>query len=142
MLRRSLVVVVAAVTAILLLASAVGAAVRPFNAAQIVAGGCSTFDADSVLVGGGSLFGYATCQNNSIRFFSRQPNGTVNPSQDSGFSGRVMAVTADSTASYVLFSASGRYYRHWCGHTVWKYSGRDVEVAHRRSKWDRANHAL
>jgi hypothetical protein len=107
MLRRSLVVVVAAVTVILLAASAVEAAVRPFNAAQTVAGGCSSYDGDSVLTGGGSLFGYATCQNDSIRFFSRQPNGTVNPSQDSGFSGRVMAVAVDNAASYVLFSTSG-----------------------------------
>jgi hypothetical protein len=107
MLRRSVLVVLAAIAAVLLSASAVGAAVRPFNPPQTVAGGCASFDADSVMSSGGTLFGYATCQNNTIRFFSRNPDGTVNPSQTTGFSGRVLGAAFDSTASYVLFTTSG-----------------------------------
>jgi hypothetical protein len=97
----------AAVMAVLLSASSVGAAVRPFNPPQTVVGGCTSRFGDSVLSTGGTLFGYATCQDNSIRFFSRQPNGTVNPSAPTGFSGRVIGVALDSTASYVLFVTSG-----------------------------------
>jgi hypothetical protein len=107
MLRRPVLVVSAAVAAVLLSASAVGAAIRPFNPPQTVAGGCASFDADSVMSSGGTLFGYATCQNNTIRFFSRNPDGTVNPSATTGFSGRVLGAAFDSTASYVLFTTSG-----------------------------------
>jgi hypothetical protein len=59
-----------------------------------------------VVTGSGALVGFATCPSPSgvpIRFFSRNPNGTVNPSQASGFFGNVMAVTSDATATYVLY---------------------------------------
>jgi hypothetical protein len=106
MFRRSLLVVAAAATAVMLSTSAVGAAVRPFNPPQTVIGGCTASSGDSAMGSGGSLFGFAQCQRSAIRFFSRNPNGTVNPSQATGFSGRVLGVTFDNTAAYVLFATS------------------------------------
>jgi hypothetical protein len=109
MLRRSVLVAVVAFTAVLFsTVTPVGAAVRPFGPPQTVAGGCSTasFSADSVVTSSGALVGYATCPSPSgvpIRFFSRNPDGTVNRSQATGFFGRVMAVTYDTTATYVLY---------------------------------------
>jgi len=110
MLRRSVLVAVVAFTAVLFsTATPVGAAVRPFNPPQTVVGGCSGgFNlADSVVTSSGALVGFATCPSPSglpIRFFSRNPDGTVNPSQATGFFGSVMAVTYDTTATYVLYS--------------------------------------
>jgi hypothetical protein len=106
MTRRS-VLVVSAVAAVLLSASTVGAAIRPFNPPQTVVGGCASDSGDSVMTASGTLFGYARCQNNVIRFFSRNPDGTVNPSEATGFTGRVLGVAYDSTASYVLFTTAG-----------------------------------
>ena len=106
MFRRSFFVVAAAVAAMMLASTAVGAAVRPFNAPQTVVGGCTANSGDSVMSSGGSLVGYAECQGSLIRFFSRNPNGSVNPSQATGFSGRVLGVAFDSTSSYVLFATS------------------------------------
>jgi hypothetical protein len=103
MLRRSTLVVVAAVTVVLLSASAVSAAVRPFNPAQTVVGGCTATTGDSVMSVSGKLWGFAECQGSLIRFFSRNADGTVNPSEATGFSGRVLGVAFDTTAAYVLF---------------------------------------
>jgi len=107
MLRRSVLVAVVAFTAVLFsTATPVGAAVRPFNPPQTVVGGCGSFTADSVVTSSGALVGFATCPGPSglpIRFFSRNANGTVNPSQATGFFGSVLAVTYDTTATYVLY---------------------------------------
>jgi hypothetical protein len=107
MLRRSVFVAVVAFTAVLFsTATPVAAAVRPFSPPQTVAGGCGTFSADSVVTSSGALVGFATCPGPSglpIRFFSRNPDGSVNRSQATGFFGTVMAVTYDTTATYVLY---------------------------------------
>ncbi|HLM28617.1 MAG TPA: hypothetical protein VK360_01745 [Acidimicrobiales bacterium] len=107
MLRRSVLVAVVAFTAVLFsTATPVGAAVRPFNPPQTVVGGCGSFTADSVVTSSGALVGFATCPGPSglpIRFFSRNANGTVNPSQATGFFGSVLGVTYDTTATYVLY---------------------------------------
>jgi len=115
MLRRSVLVAVVAFTAVLFsTVTPVGAAVRPFNPPQTVVGGCSVDFADfadSVVTSSGALVGFATCSSASgvpIRFFSRNPDGSVNPSQATGFSGHVMAVTYDTTATYVLYHAPGQ----------------------------------
>jgi hypothetical protein len=109
MIRRSLVGVVVTVAAVIMASSPAVAAVRPFNAEQTLAGGCAAFDGDAVMTTDGAVRGFATCPSpsgESIRFFSRNPDGTVNPSQTSGFFGRVLGVTYDSTATYVLFQSA------------------------------------
>jgi hypothetical protein len=104
MFRRSAVVAVAAAAVILLSAGAASATVRPFGPPRTVAGGCDAYDGDSVLSPGGSLTGFGTCGGGGIRFFSANPDGTVNPSQVTGAHGQVLGVAADETASYVLFA--------------------------------------
>jgi len=98
--------VAVAFTAILLSTTPAGAAVRPFAPPQTVVGGCSADSADSVVTSSGALVGFAACASSSglpIRFFSRNPNGSVNPSVNTGFAGHVLGVTYDATATYVLF---------------------------------------
>jgi hypothetical protein len=105
MLRRS-VLVAGAVLTTMLLATAASAAVRPFAPAQTVVGGCNAQAADAVATSSGGVVGFATCQTPSaqqIRFFSRNANGTVNPSVPTGFAGQVMGVASDATATYVLY---------------------------------------
>ena len=107
MLRRSLFVVVAAVVAVMAVTTsttAVGAAVRPFNAAQTVAGGCTADSGDSVMSSGGSLFGYAECQGSLIRFFSRQPQRDGQPQPGHGLLRPGAGRGGRLTASYVLFA--------------------------------------
>lgn len=112
MFRRSRLVVGAVVAALATLTMATapsGAAVRPFNPPQTVVGSCNAVWADAVVTTGGSLLGFATCPNSgdSIRFFSRTPAGVVNSSQGTGFApGRVLGVSYDDTATYVLFATS------------------------------------
>jgi hypothetical protein len=106
MARRPLLVAVVVVTAVALAIPA-GAAIRPFAPQQTLVGGCpATFDADAVTTASGAVVGFATCplpQGDVIRFFSRNANGTVNPSEPSGFSGIVLGVARDGTATYVLY---------------------------------------
>lgn len=104
MLRGTVLSAVAAMAAALLCVSTAGAAVRPFAAPQAVVADCEALFFDSVVTTGGALRGFASCPSSgTIEFFSRSSNGTVNPSETSGFSGSVMAVTYDLTATYVLF---------------------------------------
>jgi len=105
MLRRSVLVVVA-VLATILLATAASAAVRPFAPPQTVAGGCNAASADAVTAASGTVVGFATCQTPSaqaIRFFSRTAAGTVNPSEPTPFRGQVLGVANDASATYVLY---------------------------------------
>lgn len=107
MLRRSFVVVIAAVVAITLSAGPAAAVPLPFDPPQTVVGGCESYYADARMTGNGDLFGFATCRTgtgNHIRFLSRNPDRSVNPSEATGFVGRVMAVANDSTGTYVLYS--------------------------------------
>jgi hypothetical protein len=95
-----------AFTAVLASTTPASAAIRPFAPPQTVVGGCSTSFADSVVTSTGALAGFATCPSPSgvpIRFFSRNADGTVNPSQGSGFTGIVLGVASDATATYVLY---------------------------------------
>jgi hypothetical protein len=109
MFRRTLVLAGVTVAAVLLTTAAPsGAAVRPFDPPQTVVGGCGATSGDAVSTTSGALVGFAGCPSGQIRFFSRNPDRTVNSSEASGFSGRVMAVTADATATYVLFNTSGQ----------------------------------
>jgi hypothetical protein len=81
-------------------------AVRPFGPPQTLVGGCDVESADSVTTDSGNIAGFAACRTASglaIRFFSRTAAGTVNPSEPTGFGGRVLGVADDATASYVLF---------------------------------------
>jgi hypothetical protein len=109
MLRRTFLVATTVVAALtILLASTVpaGAAIRPFDPPQTVVGGCRPSSADAVVGPDGGLTGFASCPSPSgllIRFFSRSADGTVNPSQNSGFTGSVLAVAADETATYVMY---------------------------------------
>jgi hypothetical protein len=99
-------VVVVALTAVQLSATPAGAAVRPFGPTQTVVGGCNAESADSVTGSTGAVTGFAACRTSSgllIRFFSRNPDGSVNPSETTGFTGQVLGVAADATATYVLF---------------------------------------
>ncbi len=102
MLRRSIVVVLAAVTALALSAGPVAAVPLPFDPPQTVIGGCESYSADAVMRNG-VLTGFATCGGGNIRFLSRNANRSVNPSEATGFVGTVMGVASDSTASYVLY---------------------------------------
>ena len=103
MLRRSIVVVLAAVTALALSAGPVAAVPLPFDPPQTVIGGCTSYWADAGMRNG-VLTGYASCgEGENIRFLSRNADRSVNPSEATGFVGKVMGVTADSTASYVLY---------------------------------------
>jgi hypothetical protein len=107
-LRRSLVVVVVTAAAVVMAATPVAAAIRPFNPQQTLVGGCAASDADAVVTAGGKVLGFATCPSpsgESIRFFQRNADGTVNPSESSGFVGRVLGVSYDNTATYVLFQS-------------------------------------
>jgi hypothetical protein len=116
MARRPLLVAVVVATAVALAIPA-GAVIRPFAPQQTLVGGCASFDADAVTRSTGSVVGFATCpgpSGNNIRFFSRRANGTVNPSEATGFSGSVLGVADDGTATYVLF-----------------YDGRDIEIGKR-----------
>jgi hypothetical protein len=110
MRRCTVLVVAAALTVVLISPTAATAAVRPFDPPQTVVGGCNAIRADAVGTASGSLLGFASCLSPAgarIRFFSRNPDGTVNPSENSGFSGWVLGVTYDGTATYVLFHAPG-----------------------------------
>lgn len=81
--------------------------VRPFGAGQVVIGGCGPADAgaDGVTIPDGSTRGFATCRSylGPIRFFDRAGDGTVRRSEGTGATGEVLAVTADATATYLLY---------------------------------------
>lgn len=86
--------------------TAASAAVRPFDAPQTVAGGCAPGLGDAVTAADGSVRGFVDCSTAAgprIRFFSRTPAGTVNPSEQTGFAGTVLGVADDATGTYVLF---------------------------------------
>jgi hypothetical protein len=109
MVRRSILGGIAGFVALVLVASSAGAAVRPFGQPQTVIGGCPAAGADSVTTPGGVTQGYASCLGvtQNIRFFSRNADGTVNPSQATGWVGDILGVTGDGTATYVLFADAG-----------------------------------
>jgi len=107
MVRRVLVGALAALAAMVMTATAASAVVRPFDPAVPVVGGCGPGLGDAVVVtSDGSARGFVDCPTASgprIRFFSRGAGGTVNPSEPTGFTGNVLGVAYDSTATYVLF---------------------------------------
>jgi hypothetical protein len=106
MLRRSALAVAVVLLATVQFSTAASAAVRPFGPPQTVVGGCDAESADSVTTSSGNIAGFAACRTASglaIRFFSRTSGGAVNPSEPTGFGGRVLGVADDDTASYVLF---------------------------------------
>lgn len=105
-LRRLVVVVVVALMAVHLSATPAAAAVGPFGPPQTVVGGCSADSADSVTRSTGAVTGFAACRSSAgllIRFFSLNPDGSVNPSETTGFTGQVLGVTDDATATYILY---------------------------------------
>jgi hypothetical protein len=107
--RRWLVAAGAAAVLAVATASGAAAAIRPFQAEQTVVGGCASTATDAVTTSSGALAGFATCPSPSgdlIRFFSRDAGGTVAPSVATGFTGRVLGVTADATATYVMYATS------------------------------------
>jgi hypothetical protein len=106
MVRRVLVAAIAALTAMVMMAPGAAAAVRPFDPAVTVVGGCAPGRGDAVVTSFGSVRGFVDCPSSvgpRIRFFSRASDGTVRPSESTGFSGTVLGVAYDATATYVLF---------------------------------------
>ncbi len=105
MARRTIILSIAVVAIGAMTMSAASAAVRPFGPEVIAAGACGLGLGDAATAPDGSFRGFAECgsTNGRIRFFSRTAAGVQNPSQDSGFRGNVLGVTADATATYVLF---------------------------------------
>jgi hypothetical protein len=103
--RRALVVAIATLATVAATVSTANAAVRPFGPEVTAAGACGQGLGETVTGPDGTLRGFAECGigNVRLRFFSRTAAGVVNPSQDSGFVGTVLGVTADATATYVLF---------------------------------------
>lgn len=87
-------------------AAVAGAAVRPFGPEVVAAGACGLGLGEAATAPDGSFRGFAECGGSTdapIRFFSRTAAGAENPSENSGFRGKVLGVTVDTTASYVLF---------------------------------------
>src|SRR5690242_10048970 len=85
--------------------STASAAVTPFGPEVVAAGACGLGGGEATTAPDGSFRGFAECDwtNAPIRFFSRTAAGVENPSETSGFRGKVLGVTADTTATYVLF---------------------------------------
>lgn len=82
------------------------AAVRPFGPEVVAAGACGLGLGEAATAPNGSFLGFAECGGATdapIRFFSRTGAGVENPSENSGFRGKVLGVTVDTTGAYVLF---------------------------------------
>jgi hypothetical protein len=106
MTRRVTVISIAVVAVAAVTVSTASAAVRPFGPEVVAAGACGQGLGEATTAPDGSFRGFADCgftPDARIRFFSRTAAGAVNPSEDSGLRGNVLGVTADTTATYVLF---------------------------------------
>jgi hypothetical protein len=103
--RRTIILGVAVVAVGAVTMSTASAAVRPFGPEVVAAGACGLGLGEAATAPDGSFRGFAECDwtNAPIRFFSRTAAGVENPSENSGFRGKVLGVTADTTATYVLF---------------------------------------